>query len=131
MKATCQLCQWPVTAPERAATMGIDPESERGRLIDMDGLSEVMWLHISDYHPNQTSEGIIHQVRAAKLYAMRWAKIEPQHEETSKALRAQLVIGLSVVSEFAGDRQDGADSNSSDAGSSGSAKNSSRKREIC
>jgi len=130
MKATCQLCKAIVIAPPNAEIRGIDPESQQGRLIDMDALSAIMWLHISQTHPNQTGEGIIHQQRAAKLYAMRWATLEPQHEETSKALRAQLVIGLSVVSEFRGDRQETADS-SSPAGASGSPKKSSRKDVIC
>ena len=104
MKATCQLCGEAVHGRDIAELMGKDPATLEGQVLDYDALSAHMWLHISERHPNQMEEGIMQQRRAAKMYAMNWATIPGELEPVRQQHRANLLIGLTVTTQFAGDQ---------------------------
>lgn len=129
MTAVCELCGKTVTGPAVAELQGMNPVSPEGRMIDYDALSSHMWLHISESHVNQTMEGILQQRRAAKMYAMNWARVPDELNEIRRQHRAQLIMGLSVTTQFAGDQAAGGSSasdNPSDAGDGSNVKKSSR-----
>jgi hypothetical protein len=103
MTAVCQLCKATVQGPAVAEANRVDPFSEDGVYLDYDALSAYMWVHITDFHPNQVEEGIMQQRRAAKMYAMNWANIAPELESVRQRHRATLLVGLTVTTEFRGD----------------------------
>jgi hypothetical protein len=120
MTAVCQLCGATVHGKPVAETHGVDPASPDGQMLDYDTLSAYMWLHISENHPNQVEEGIMQQRRAAKMYAMNWATIPGALEATRRQHRANLIIALSVTTQFAGDNTTAPDQDAA-AGAAGSA----------
>jgi len=86
--ALCQLCGVTVIGKPQAELHDIDPESDNGKIANYDALAALMWKHISDFHPDQTAEGIMQQRRAAKMYAMNWATIDPELDEVRQQREA-------------------------------------------
>lgn len=97
---SCQLCGFQLFGPPQAETHGIEAGSEQGKVIDYDALASHMWKHISDRHPEQMNEGIMQQRRAAKMYAMNWANIAAELEPVRVQHRAQLLMALTVTTQF-------------------------------
>lgn len=103
MTGACKLCGRQVDAPSEAFIRNLDPTSPEGLRIDLDVFAAYMWLHISQNHPSQTNEGVDHQRRAAKLYALRWAAIAAELRPVETQLRSEMVMGLAVITAFAAD----------------------------
>jgi len=97
--ATCELCEARIEAEEQIVTTTDAAAREIGRhvLMAYDKLATKMWLHIMQHHPLQSQEGMLAQVRAAKMYAMNWAKIDPSLDHLRKQYRAELIIAMSVT----------------------------------
>ena len=87
MTATCEICGTVVSGKYIAVD-----DSSRERQAEYDHLAAHMWLHISDFHPGQTEAGILCQRRAAKLYAMQWAKTNSELEQVKAEWRATLLV---------------------------------------
>lgn len=117
MNCMCQLCGVTVIGRPQAEMHGIDPDSEQGKIADYDALGAFMWKHISDFHPDQMGEGIMQQRRAAKMYAMNWATVAPELEPIRVSHRQQLLIALTVTTQFAGAPAPSSTSDDSPAGS--------------
>lgn len=98
MTAKCDLCKDTIIGRPQAEIHGIEPATERGKIVDYDALAAQMWLHISESHPDQMAEGIMTQRRAAKMYAMNWANIAPELETVRQQHRQQLLIAMTVTS---------------------------------
>ena len=92
MTAKCQLCG--VTVSSRYIPTETTVSEQ---LREYDNLSAHMWIHISDFHRDQMSEGMLNQQRAAKMYAMNWA----DHTETMVLIkqewRQHMLIAMTVT----------------------------------
>jgi len=88
MTAICELCGVAVTG----AYLAEDPDSTIQRQWEYDSLAAHMWLHITDYHPEQVEQGILCQRRAAKLYVINWARTPAELEPVRQEWRAALLV---------------------------------------
>lgn len=99
MTARCQLCGKVI----EGQYIPVDQTDERGTMMAYDSLSAVMWLHISDDHPDQMVEGMLAQRRAAKMYAMNWADHSAQMIPVKQQWRQHMLIAMSVTTRSESD----------------------------
>jgi hypothetical protein len=99
ISAQCELCSQRIDA-DFITGGSFQPGDGVAWAIAYDQLALKMWFHISEVHPLQMQEGMRAQQRAAKMYAMNWAKIDPKFEQLRKQYRAELLIAMTVTTKI-------------------------------